>query len=403
GKQLDMRAVGDSLDVRYVVEGSVRKAGDELRITAQLIDAADGSHLWSESYDRRLDNVFQIQTEIAEAIAGELKLPLGIDDPSDLVAPTADIEAYDLYLAARSEMRKRGQSMREANRLFRAAIARDSSWAPAWAGLAESLELTGWWYDAWDEEPTDSLSFAAGRDSLWGAAEQAARRALELDPDNASANVALGSILRNTREWKESEDAYLKALSTDPENPEAYQQYGEMLLDMGRIAEGRRATERALELDRVPIRILWYANGLQTDGEVERGVEALLAGLKESPDDVALWLGLFNSRAMLGQFDEWIAMAPDEEARADMRRFVAGDLTAYHGLARAAALMAMGQPDSAVADLARGAPFSSLVPVWWPVFDPIRDHPAYLQMLREQNLDGAVPQRTSRASRERSP
>ncbi|HSM08448.1 MAG TPA: adenylyl cyclase, partial [Gemmatimonadota bacterium] len=121
-RQLDMRVVGDSLGVAYLMEGSVRKSGDQLRITAQLIDARNGSHVWSETYDRTLDNVFQIQTEIAEAIAEQLRVPLGIDEPSDLVTPTSDVEAYDLYLAGRARMRERGESLDEAIRLFEAAI-----------------------------------------------------------------------------------------------------------------------------------------------------------------------------------------------------------------------------------------------------------------------------------------
>lgn len=396
GSSVDLRTVGDSLGVAYLIEGSVRKAGNDIRITAQLIDAADGSHLWSDKYDRTLENIFQIQSDIAEAIAAELRVPLGIDDPAGLVTPTADIEAYDLYLAARSEMRKRGESMRDANRLFRAAIARDSTWAPAWAGLAESLELTGWWFNSWDEAPYDSVTFAAGRDSLWGGAERAARRALELDPDNASANVALGSVLRNARQWEESEEAYLKALNADPENPEAYQQYGEMLLSMGRTAEGRRATERAVILDRAPIRILWYANGLAMDGEVDRALEVLLEGLGDFPHDGPLVLGLSVHRAALGQFDEWIALEPDEDAQDEMRRFVGGDLTAYRGFDLDLALMALGHPELAVVELAQGASFGSLALTWHPRWDPVRDHPVYLQMLRDQNLEGAVPQRTPR-------
>ena len=404
GSQVDLRTVGDSLGVGYLIEGSVRKAGNDVRITAQLIDAEDGSHLWSDSYDRTLENIFQIQSEIAEAIASKLRIPLGIDDPTQLVTPTADIEAYDLYLAARSAMRRRGESMREANRLFRAAIARDSTWAPAWAGLAESLELTGWWPEGWDEAPHDTVSFFAGRDTLWSGAEAAARRALDLDPDNASANVALGSVLRNARRWRESEEAYLRALDSDPENPEAYQQYGEMLLGMGRIAEGRRATERAVALDRVPIRIWWHANGLEADGEPERALEILLEGLRDFPDDTPLLLGLRRLRAGLGQFDEWIAMEPDEERQAEMRRFVDGDLTAYGvGFDVEVALAAMGQPDSAAAAMARGAPFATLATIWFPVFDSIRDHPVYLQMLRDQNLEGAVPQRTPRDERGSAP
>jgi len=399
GRQVDLRMVGDSLGVGFLIEGSVRKEGDQLRITAQLIDAADGSHLWSDSYDRTLDNVFQIQTEIAEAIAEALRVPLGIDDASRLVTPTTDIEAYDLYLAGRARMRERSAALREANQLFKAAIARDSMWAPAWAGLAESLELTGWYYEAWDEPPTDSATFVIGRDSLWAGAESAARRALELDPNNASANVALGSVLRNDRRWVDSEEAYVRAISVDPDNPEAHQQYAEMLLDVGRIVEGRRAAERAVALDRVPIRILWHARGLIVDGRAENALPVIEAGFDEFPGDPILATVLGEAYAHLGRLEEWAAAAPSRRERSLRRRFIEGDLEALEvwplrGVLEVA--VAMGHTDFAAAGLAGVAPFETLALMWSPVFDPIREHPAYLEMLRDQNLEGATPQRTPR-------
>ena len=401
GRQLDLRIVGDSLGVGFLIEGSVRKAGDQIRITAQLIDAENGSHMWSESYNEELtaENVFQIQTEISEAIAEELKVPLGIDDPSKLVTPTTDIEAYDLYLAGRARMRERSVALREANQLFRAAIARDSMWAPAWAGLAESLELTGWYYEAWDEPPTDSATFVTGRDSLWAGAESAARRALELDPNNASANVALGSVLRNDRRWDDSEEAYVRAISVDPDSPEAHQQYAEMLLDVGRIVEGRRAAERAAALDRVPIRILWHARGLIADGRAEDALPVIEAGFDEFPGDPLLDAVLGMVYAHLGRLEEWAAAAPSRRERSLRRRFIEGDLEALQvwplrGVSEAA--VAMGHTDFAADGLAGVAPFETLAHMWSPVFDPIREHPVYLEMLREQNLEGVVPQRTPR-------
>jgi len=137
----DLREIGSELGVRYLVEGSVRKQGDRLRITAQLVDAEDNFHLWSETYDRTLDDVFAVQEEIAEAIAEALQVSLGVGDRAALVAPTSDLAAYDLYLAARARMRQRGAGVREAVRLFEAVVVRDSTWAPGWAGLAQAYSL----------------------------------------------------------------------------------------------------------------------------------------------------------------------------------------------------------------------------------------------------------------------
>ncbi|HEM46497.1 MAG TPA: hypothetical protein ENO23_05565, partial [Alphaproteobacteria bacterium] len=215
GEHPDIRTVGDSLGVGYVIEGSVRKAGEQLRITAQLIDAADGTHLWSDSYDRPMVDVFAIQTEIAQSIAEALRVPLGLDEASRLVTPTGDLEAYDLYLAARGRMRERGESLPEAIRLFEAAVARDSTWAPAWAGLAEAREVFGWYPEAWENPPSHYGERATRFAAMQEPAAGAARRALALDPDNASAHVALGSVHRNRLEWGRAEAEYARALTLD--------------------------------------------------------------------------------------------------------------------------------------------------------------------------------------------
>jgi TolB-like protein len=405
GRELDMRAIGDSLGVAYLMEGSVRKAGDRLRITAQLIDAADGTHLWSESYDRTMDDVFAIQTEIAEAIAGELRVPLGLDDPGELVTPTADLEAYDLYLAGRARMRERYEALGEAVRLFEAAVARDSSWAPAWAGLAEALELTSWYDDAWDEVPDGAAAYRQAVMELMQRSERAAQRALALDPGNSSAHVALGSVYRNRHDWEASEASYLRALASDPDNPEAHQQYAEMLLDVGRVAEGRRSAERAVRLDAAPVRMVWHANGLELDGFVREAVEATEAGLSEFPGYVDLQIGLFYRYSL---YPDVIARTRSESRVADSIRVEAerlreGDLTVtvpYLERELPYFWMAAGRRDSAIVRLAAVAE-AHMTPafIWMPAMDPLRAEPEYGRMLRELNLEGATPQRTPRDER----
>lgn len=411
GRQVDLRMVGDSLGVRYLVEGSVRKAGDQLRITAQLIDAADGSHLWSESYDRTLDNVFQIQTEIAEAVAQELRLPLGIEGSGGLVTPTADLEAYDLYLAARSRMRERGASLREASRLLEAAIARDSSWAPAWAALAETRELQSWYPAAWDEPAFDPAGWTANFRPLQAAAESAARRALELDPNIASAHVALGSVYRNRHEWDRSEAAYLRALQLDPDNAEAHQQYSDMLTTVGRIEEGLRAAERAVTLDRNPVRLLQLANALAADDRIADALDALAEGITLDPDRRANGLYMVWPYVAMaaGRYDEVFAAASDKaferEPSADERSAMVaalhrGDPAGYpRDLMDATSWMVFGRPDSAAAEMLEGtraAPFQNANWIWAVIYDPLRDQPAYREVLEILNLEGRTPQRTPR-------
>lgn len=397
----DLRQIGRELGVSYLVEGSVRKEGDQLRITAQLIDASDGSHLWSESYDRRLENVFQIQQEIAESIAAELRVPLGLD-ATDLVQPTADLEAYDLYLAGRARIRERYGSLKEAIRLFEAAIARDSAWAPAWAGLAEALELIGWYEEAWDETPKTLEGRNALIRGFWRRSETAARRALELDPDNASANVALGSVLRNRRQWKESEAAYVRALASDPENPEAYQQYGDMLTGMGRVQEGRRAAERAVQLDRAPVRIVWHGNVLEADDRIAEARQVVLDGLAEHPAYSDLHHSYLRLLVLYGESADGNGAMPAvvDSLRREAARIRSGREDGSRPLGRDYPLvwMATGERDSAIARLPRLAEDADAIPLylWLPILDPLRDDPAYLATLRAMDLEGRTLDRTPR-------
>ena len=136
GQNKDVREIGKLLGVAFVLEGSVRKAGNELRITAQLIRADNGFHLWSESYDRKLENVFDLQAELAGAIAKALELPLGLGGDSALVSErSSDSQAYSMYLQARAAYRARGDGVKKSIELYRAALKRDPKFAPAWAGL----------------------------------------------------------------------------------------------------------------------------------------------------------------------------------------------------------------------------------------------------------------------------
>jgi TolB-like protein len=412
---LTAEQLGDTLRVRFLVEGSVRKAGDQLRITAQLIDAEDGSHLWSEQYDRSLDDVFAIQTEIAEAIAEELRVPLGLGEDERLVSPTEDLEAYDVYLAGRARMKERGESLREAIRLFEAAIARDSTWAPGWAGLAEALELIGWDSNdaAWVEVPTDPAARRAITNEFWRRSEQAARRAIELDPDNASAHVALGIILRNHRQWEASEAAYLQALAGDPDNAEAYQQYSQLLFYVGRLAEAVQVGRRAVALDRAPVRLMILGMVLQGAGLDDEALEVVEEGIRLDPEGpLAGSLSGFKPVILWGsrRFEDLGDMARESgqpPALVDqvIDALQSGNLDGLPPELRAELQqnpflpMVLEHHDQAAEQLlesARTDPLRALQMIWMPLFDPIRGHPAYLETLRVLDLEGVTPDRPER-------
>jgi TolB-like protein/Tfp pilus assembly protein PilF len=410
GRQLDIRDLGDSLGVAYLVEGSVRKAGNRLRITAQLIDTEDGSHLWSDQYDRELDDVFAIQTEIAQAIAAELRVPLRLDQAEKLVTSTADLDAYDLYLEGRARTKERGENLADAVRLFEEAIARDSTWAPAWAGLAEALELIGWYDAAWEEQPADERERQAIIDAFWNRAQQAAHRALELDPDNASAHVALGSVLRNRRQWDASEAAYLEALDSDPDNAEAYQQYSQLLFYVGRATESVRVARRAVALDRSAARLMGLGVALMGAGHDEEALEIIEEGMRLDPEGhvsgglstikMQILLGFRRFEGLRDLFTDagWPPALVDqiiESLHAGSLDDLPTELRDYLE-SQPLFLMPLGQQDQAAEALleaARADPLAALQVMWMPLFDPIREHAAYLETLRVLNLEGAAPDR----------
>jgi len=404
--------LGDTLHVGYFVEGSVRKAGDRLRITAQLIDTSSGSHVWSNQYDRKLEDVFAIQTEIAEAIAGELRVPLGIDEGQTLVSPTEDLEAYDLYLGARARMRERGgPGLGEAVRLYRAAIAADSSWAPAWAGLAEALEVRLWYPNAFDGNLLDSATIA--RDLA--AAEGAARRALGLDSRNASAHVALGNVLRDRYDWRPAERAYREAISLDPDNAEAYQQYAELLMASGRIAEAVRVADRTALLDPAPVRYFVLGSALWCDDRTAQAQQAFEAGIERGGGERVggLWTVLVQlsyAAGKYGEAEEYLreaALSGGTDAdslvetfrrrRNEIERAGAAILPDPFPQLRPMDWLAGGVPDSAAAALATqgynygmGLEVSRLYQICRPEYDVVRSEPTLQAYLRERGLDGTL-------------
>ena len=408
GTSRDLREVGRELGVDYLLEGSVRKAGDQLRITAQLIDAEQNSHIWSETYDRRLENVFEIQSEIAESIADALRLPLGLEEGERLVIPTGDLQAFDLYLAGRAEMRSRGLTAIERSiELFEAAIARDSNWAPAWSGLAESHAL----YPFYAGQAGESRDSAVWRRSL-ERAEKAARRALALDPRDASARVALGNTFRDRWQWEAAEREYLRAIELDVDNVEAHHQYAEMLFYSSRPADAVYEAARALSLDRSPIRLNVMGWSLWLNGRREEARALYEEAVRKDPEGRVHYVA--NSIALMdmqdGRYREalerfgpmiWDTIAyrlagealetgdsSELEAHVDPLE-IAGQLTLFPSI-----WAYLGKPERAVEALRialETRPYGGLGIVWDPEpFDaPVHQHPRFQsEVLPLINLQG---------------
>jgi adenylate cyclase len=237
GKNVDLRQVGETLGVAYVLEGSVQRAGDDVRVTAQLIDARNGYHRWSEKYDRKLTSIFAIEDEISKAIAGQMQVALGDAREQPLVKPaTTDPQAHEFYLKGLARITARGPALREAVTFFKQAIAIDPKYAAAWAGLSQAYELWPWYkLGPW---PTSLAQ-----------AEQAARRALSLDPELPEGHAALANVLRDRCDFAGATREYETALARNPGAAETLNQYAQMLLRMGQFEEAIKRERAAVTLD----------------------------------------------------------------------------------------------------------------------------------------------------------
>jgi len=240
GKTRDIRRIAEQLGVRAVLEGSVRRTLDRLRITAQLVDTADGHYLWSETYERALKDVFAVQDEISSAIVGALRIKLtGPQGRSLITHYTENLQAYHLYLKGRFYWNKRTEEdFYKSLGFFEQAIEIDPNYAPAYAGMADSYIMLG------EYGSVPALS-------IMRKARTRAARALEIDPRLAEAHVSLGAVAgRYEWNWAESELHFRRALELNPSYPTAHHWYGyDYLAPQGRLNEAIAELERAHHLD----------------------------------------------------------------------------------------------------------------------------------------------------------
>jgi len=239
GRQIDVSEIGRQLHVGAVLEGSVRKSGARVRITAQLVSTRDGYQLWSDAYDRELKDVFGVQEDIARSIISALQVKLGTRGSRALRArPTADIEAYDLYLKGRFAWNQRTSSgMQLAVRYLEHAVARDSGFALAWAALADAYLLV--------------IPYAGTSQAVdWPKAKAVAARALAIDSTIGEAYTALayGTMVYDW-DWSAAEAYFRRAIAVDPTYPTGHQWYGDLLWSQGRFREAMDQMREALRLD----------------------------------------------------------------------------------------------------------------------------------------------------------
>ncbi len=259
GAKKDVREIGTLLGVAYVLEGSVRRAGNEVRITAQLIRADNGFHLWSETYDRKLENVFALQAELAGAIAKALALPLGVGGDAALVTQRMDDpEAYSMYLQARAAYRTRGDGVKRSIELYREVLKRDPNYAPAWSGLCGSLGVLSWYVS--DEERANTARYLSE-------AVEAGEHALALAPDSVDTHVMLATVYTHQWRWALADQHFQRALALAPNDAELLASRSNWLAGMGHLDEAIQSAQRATAIDPLvpvflnrPGFLLYYAN-----------------------------------------------------------------------------------------------------------------------------------------------
>ena len=284
----DVRKVGQQLGAGTVLEGSVRKSGNRLRISAQLINVANGYQLWSERYDRELEDVFAIQDEIAENIVRALRVVLSEDEKRAIeVAPRADVQAYDYYLRGRQFLHQfRRTSVQFARRMFERAMEIDPTYVRAYAGAADCCSFLYMYWDA-------SKANLEGADSY-------TRRALELGPKVAEAHASRGLALSLRQRYEESDQEFETAIRLNPNLYEAHYFYGRALFQQGKFAD---AVRRYAEASRVrpedyQTRILAVPSlrrlgrTAEAQAMIRQGVELAERHVELNPDDArALVLG----------------------------------------------------------------------------------------------------------------
>jgi adenylate cyclase len=315
GKSEDVREIGKKLGVATVLEGSVRKAGDQIRITAQLIKVEDGCHLWSERYDRELKDIFSIQDEIARSIAATLKITL---TPHESIAigkaPTTNLEAYDFYLRGRQffyQYKRKGIEF--ALKLFSRAADIDPAFVRAYAGIADCcafLYMYGGSHNS-HREQADAMSL----------------KALELDPDSAEAHASRGVACSLKGNYRQAEEEFQRAIELDPMLFEAYYFYARTCFVQGELQKTIQLYEKAIEVNpqdyqsSLLVAQIYSDLGDKTKAKASRlrGIKAAEAKLMLNPDDTrALYMGA-NGLVALGDYKqglEWanqaLAIDPEE-------------------------------------------------------------------------------------------
>lgn len=274
GHPTDVRVVAGDLGVRYIMEGSVRKVGDRLRITAQLVDSRTGYHLWAEHYDRNLTDIFALQDEITEKIVEALEIRLTESDQERAAFRyTKNLEAYDLFLRGREQSLATNETNAQARELFERAIEFDPGFSAAYAFLSYTHYRD--WYNQWSEGP-EALERAF----------EAAQKAVSLDDSLALAHAYLAWIYVSKKQHKRAIEEAKRAVDLDPNFAEGYARFGEILTLSGRPRDGLNFLKKAMRLDPhyPPHYLVFLGDAYYAMGNYDAAIAVLRRCLTRAPN-----------------------------------------------------------------------------------------------------------------------
>jgi class 3 adenylate cyclase/TolB-like protein/Tfp pilus assembly protein PilF len=399
--------VASELGVRSVVEGSVRKSGRNLRIAVRLIDAATQEDLWSENYDRELEDVFAIQRDIARRIGRALKLRLARMDERELESSSSPVvNAYDLYLQGRFQWNLRTEAgLRQAIGFFERAIERDRTFALAFCGIADAWAQIGW------------LEFSAPTEAF-PKARDAAERAVAIDDHLAEAHTSLGFVrFLYERDWPAAEKELQRAIALNPGYPTGHQFYADYLKAMGRLDEALAEMRKALELDPISMAVnTGLGHVLYLSRNYDAAIEQYGNAVKLDPTfgPAHLWFG--RPYLQKGMYEEAIAeiqqavassggstislavlahalasSGKEPEAKEILQGLLERSRTGYlPSYWVALVYTGLGDVDQAMAWLERAYDERSSWLVWIkvePRFDRLRSEPRFVSLLRRMRLE----------------
>ena len=295
----NLREIGNELGVGVVVEGSVRKAGNQVRITAQLIDAITDEHIWADSYDRELDNIFSVQSDVAEAIVEALRANITTEEREQLKSnQTESTDAYTHYLQGLHLWNQRtNASVRQAIQCFESAIDSDPNYALAYVGIADCHLVL------------DNFDMTLDMGDLASNAQEAIDKALEIDPQLGEAYASLAQLKSKNFDWEGTKVSFEKAIALNPNYATAHHWYGIRLGQLEQHEAAMKELKLALELD--PLSLIIKSNiGLHYmfQGNKEEAEKLLKSAAQSNPDSDLAMLYLAGILIHLGKFDEALAI-----------------------------------------------------------------------------------------------